>query len=1028
VRQLNVQGPSFRSLLLGSLSGAVLTIAAPAQAADARPIDLPAGTLDAALAALAAQTGEQLIFTPELVAGRRVPAVSGRLTVDAALARLLAGSDIEIARAGPRIVVLKRRAPAPPAKLQPASDAAPAPGRPFGAGPAAADAPAPAGAAPAAPAAAPTVLQEVRVTGSHIRGGSPAAPVLVVDRAALERSGQATIAGALQALPENFGGESNETTAGVIGADRLSSNAGYGTGVNLRGLGSDSTLVLVNGRRLAGAGNRGDFADLSNIPAIAVERVEVLLDGASALYGSDAVGGVVNVILRRDLDGGEVRLRAGGARGGAEEGLAGVVFGHTWRTGSVLVAYEGYRRKALIADKRALTASADLRPFGGGDYRDTFSFPGNILRVNPATGAATPFWAIPTGQSGVGLRPSDFRPGTVNLFNQNAGVAVLPDQRRQGAYLAVRQEFGPRLEVSADARYGYRKVKALAFGAISSFRVGPNNPFFVAPDGGASDQIQYAFTGLAGLRPNLAGVESVSASIGADLQLPGDWRANAYGAFAQEITENRQSGGVQSLILAEALGNVADNPATAYSAARDGYFNPFDATGAGNSPATIAAITSGFSDSRYRGRVTSANLEADGSVFRLPGGPVKLAVGGQLRRESFSSAGSNYSSQPVPVPITAFDRDRKVASAFAEVRLPLISDQNARRGVRALELSGAVRAEHYSDFGGTVNPRFGVQWSPVDGLRVRGTYGESFRAPALPELYNRQIYSVVDALVGTERIRTLAKLGGNPDLGPETARSWTLGFEWRPPRLSGLRLEATWFRTVFDNRIDRPLVGAPRTAILTDPVYAPFVQRISPATNPADLAQVTALINSPAYQTAQGVFPATSFGAITQSGYVNTAGLKVRGFDGLADYGRDLGGGRLNLSANGSWLLDYQQALTPTAPFRELVGTATYPARFRGRASAEWTRDPVTVGLAWNHVSPFRGSQGERIDAYDTVDLQARWTPAAAWGRGLSVALSVRNLFDADPPFYDNPAGFGFDATNADILGRVIALQVTRSW
>ena len=1021
-------GPSLRRVLLGSLATSVLAgAAAPALAAGEKPINIAAGSLEQALGQLSLQTGDQLLFPPELVRGRTAPALAGRYTTEQALRRLLAAAPIDARRTAPRVIVLKPRRPTAAA---PQAAAVPPGGtRPFAEGDAGAAHDAEPASGAAAPASAPVLLDEVRVTGTHIRGGSPAAPVVTLDRAALERSGHATLAGALQALPQNFGGESTEGTAGVIGADRLSSNAGYATGVNLRGLGSDSTLVLVNGRRLAGAGNRGDFSDLASIPAIAVERVEVLLDGASALYGSDAVGGVVNVILRQDVAGGEARLRAGTADGGAEEGLAAVALGHRWTTGGLVVAYEAYRRKPLLADARRFTASPDLRPLGGGDYRDTFSFPGNILRVDPATGASTPFWAIPTGQSGVGLRPSDFTPGTVNLFNQNAGIAVLPDQRRQGAYLAVHQEVAPGVELSADVRYGFRKVKALAFGAISSFSVGRNNPFFVSPNGAATHQVQYAFAGLAGLRPNLAGVESLAVTLGAEADLFGDWRLDAYGAFAQEITENRQSGGVHSRILAEALGNIADDPATAYSAARDGFFNPFDATGAGNAPATIAAITSGFSYSRYRGRVSSANVEADGTLFRLPGGPVQLAVGGQLRRESFRSQGSNYSSTAAPVPTALFDRDRKVASVFGEMRIPLVGPDNARPLVDALEFSAAVRAEHYSDFGRTTNPRFGVQWSIVPGLKVRGTYGESYRAPALPELYNRQTFSPVEVIVGGERLRTLAKLGGNPDLGPETAKSWTLGLDLEPQAVPGLKVSATWFETDFDNRIDRPLVGAPRSTILTNPIYAPFVRRVSPATNAADLALVTALINSPAYQTAQGVFPATSFVAITESGYVNTAGLKVRGFDLLAAYGRDAFGGRLDLTANGSWLLGYRQALTPTSPFRELAGQATYPAKFRGRLAAEWRRDPWSLGLALNHVSPFRDAAGRRISSYDTVDAQARWTSApGSWAHGVVLALNVRNLFDADPPFYDNPAGFGFDATNADVLGRFVSLQISRSW
>src|SRR5262249_6098066 len=156
-----------------------------------------------------------------------------------------------------------------------------------------------------------------------------------------------------------------------------------------------------------------------------------------------------------------------------------------------------------------------------------------------------------------------------------------------------------------------------------------------------------------------------------------------YAAFAQEIIENTQSEGVNSLVLAEALGNAADNPLTPYSAARDGFFNPYSATTAGNSAATLAAISSGFTKSRYRSDGESADLDAEGPVLHRPGGPENLAVALPARRETFLNTGSTFSSQPAPVPLTTFDASRKVAAAFAEVRIPLIGPENARPGIES---------------------------------------------------------------------------------------------------------------------------------------------------------------------------------------------------------------------------------------------------------------------------------------------------------------------------------------------------------
>jgi|GEM_PF-1829810 len=253
--------------------------AAPAAAGGPAPVDIPSGTLDAGLAMLAAQTHQQVLYPADLVAHRRARAVRGAMTPEQALAQLLVGTGIAATRTGPNVLVLQAAptaAPTPPA---------PAAGRPFvdetGAN---AMATAAAGSGPAALAAAPTLVDEVTVTGSNIRGAPTVSPLVTVTRADLDRSGRATVVGALRALPQVFSGGAGEG-ASINGADPLQRNGTASTALNLRGLGANATLVLVNGRRMAGSGTFGDFADVSTIPTAAVDRVEVLLDGASAVYG-----------------------------------------------------------------------------------------------------------------------------------------------------------------------------------------------------------------------------------------------------------------------------------------------------------------------------------------------------------------------------------------------------------------------------------------------------------------------------------------------------------------------------------------------------------------------------------------------------------------------------------------------------------------------------------------------------------------------------------------------------------------------
>lgn len=244
-------GQGFTSTAVAAL---MLGVATPviAQSSDvARRFDIAAGPLDRTLPAFARQSGLQILYPSALVAGRRSPAVSGDLTPEAALTLLLRDSGLTYRQSRPTVFVLVD----PTARADAGETDA-------------------------------TQLEEIVVTGTYLRGADSPSPVTVVTQADIDRQGRGTVAETLAALPQNFTGAAYEGSAGT-GADRTSRNLAYATGVNLRGLGADATLVLVNGRRIAGTGSAGDFSDISNIPTSAVARTDVLLDGASALYGPD---------------------------------------------------------------------------------------------------------------------------------------------------------------------------------------------------------------------------------------------------------------------------------------------------------------------------------------------------------------------------------------------------------------------------------------------------------------------------------------------------------------------------------------------------------------------------------------------------------------------------------------------------------------------------------------------------------------------------------------------------------------------
>lgn len=1016
---------AYRHCLLGlscltvaaAFQGAVLpTVALAASQTDqTAEIRLAAGPLKTALLALAHQTGVQIVFTSQLVEGRLAPAVSGRLTADQALERLIAGSNLEVRRAGERVLVLRAREGVfPTAATQGAGGLAAAERGPE----------APQAQAAARPADDPTLLSEI-VVGSHIRGvRDTASPVIVLSRDDLDQAGHTSVADAMSALPQAFGGLGSEDTTSTA-TDSTGTNSSRATGVNLRGLGTDATLVLINGRRLAGTGLQGDFADLSSIPMAAVDRIEVLLDGASALYGSDAVGGVVNVVLRKSFDGAESRLLTGGAtRGGASQWSFGQTLGATWDSGHVVASYEHANRDRLRGRDRDFTGQADLRPFGGTDHRRFYSSPGNILRADSA-GNIVPAYATPPGQNGVGLTPSSFLAGQVNLENYQTAYDVLPRQRRDSLYAYLAQDLTPAIELSADVRATRRHFTTRATPSVTALSVNGANPYFVSPTGAASERIAYSFLRELGGQRVDGEANTLGLSLGGLARLPAGWRLDAYGAYGLEESVSDTTNLLNSSFLSEALGTTADNPLSSFAAADSGFFNPF--IGAGSNPKPILDfIGAGFVHRKTRGETASVNLKLDGTLFQLPAGAVGLAVGGQIRREALKTGGESQLFGYVPTPITRRDVARTIDAVFAEVRAPLFGGDFVRPGLRRLELSAAVRREDYGHGLASTDPKIGLIWSPVTGATLKASYGSSFRAPALTELNQAQGIGPTSITANGKTTIAMILYGGNLDLKPETATSKALTVEIAPPTWPRFKAQATWFDTKFSNRIGQP-GNDYILQVLTSPEFAPFVTFVSPSTKPADLARVQALIDDPR-SSAQGVFPAQSYGAIIDGRYVNTGALRVRGLDVSASYAGRLGSDPLLLSTDLTWMIDYQRKITPASRPLQRAGFAGEPADLRARAAAAWTHGALITTLSVTRVGDLASDNGGRVKAWTTADLNLRYGFTAGRLAGSSVSLNVQNLFDSDPPFYDAPVGVGYDAANADPLGRVVTLQLTKTW
>ena len=975
----------FRLLSASALVACVVAVGAPACAQDTRVFDIPAGALGDALNRFAAQSDQQIFYTDDVVAGLRSAGLKGRHAPSAGLDLLLTNSGLTWSQTRPGVIFIRRSG-------ETLSDAT------------------------------TTQLGEIVVTGTLLRGsGSLASPMVVLDRNDLDSRGLGTVGETLVSLPQNYAGTSTPISQAAL-SDTGGSNDVFSTGINLRGLGPASTLVLVDGRRLAGTGSRAEFADISALPSGAVERVDILLDGASALYGADAVAGVVNVIMRRSFDGQESRVRVAAARGGAEDVQVSHLLGRSWTSGAAYLSYEYQTANSFSTSDRPYTTDGDLRPFGGTDHRGFYSSPGNIVAFNPASSTYGVRYAIRPGAGGAVQGPGDFAVGETNRQSGLLGVDLLPAIERHSVFGRIRQSFGDRFDISGDLRYSHRRSELRSAASAGIFTVTAANPGFVSPTGAASHTVAYSFLRDIGPARTRADSESVGITLGARYALSADWSLEGYVADATERADFGLSNRVNSRYLAEALGTIPDDPATPFRAAVDGYFNLFG-NGTTNSRAVLDFVGSGYGEVHNRSRTTSANFLAQGPVLSLPGGEVSVAIGAQHRKETFATDAVLSQSSVVPRLIASPKSERAITAVFAEARIPIVGEENARPGVRSLDVSVAGRLEEYDDFGTTTNPKIGVVWSPMQALVVRTSWGTSFRAGALSQLYDQPGVgpTFLDRVDGSEAL-ILMVYGGNPDLKPETSETFTLGFDYRPAH--GPTFNLNYFDIRFEDRIAQP-VNANFSGALIDPTLRSFVTFVDPANSAADRALIESYADTPGYTS---LFPVNAYGAIVDTRWVNTGAVHLSGLDIAGSHDWELGDGRLTLDTALSWILDYENRTTPTAPAEDVTGLIGYPVDLRARTGLTWSRGGVQVAAHWNHVSNSRDRLGARIDAWNTIDARLAWSSGSEGGGGVQLQLAVQNLLDEDPPFYDASTGLGFDPGQASPFGRMVSLQLTRRW
>jgi iron complex outermembrane recepter protein len=854
---------------------------------------------------------------------------------------------------------------------------------------------------------------EVVITGSRVRGEAPVgSSVIALGRDQITASGAVTVDRVIKEIPQVFDLGVSENSRGQSGGN---GNNTYGNSINLRGIGPYATLILVDGHRTVT--NSRSF-DPSVLPSLGVERVEVVADGASAIYGSDAVAGVVNLIPRRSLEGVDSVARFGVSGDGAfHEYQLGVAIGHRWKGGQAMLAYEHVFRSALNGSDRSFFTSDQTR-FGGNDYRVTRCSPGTIT-------AAGTTYAIPAGgvtQATAGSLVA----GTSNKCDDIIGQDLFPRQQYDSVNGTVTQDLTDWLTLFGDGFYSKRRFAINPGYANATLNVPSTNAFFVRPAGftGSSYTLGYNFRNDLPRNITTGYTRSWEVTPGVRVKLPHDFQIAGIFTYGKSHDESDQILGLNNTALNAAL--ASSNPATA-----------FDPYGLGRtSAAVLAQVGNQIFIAPTLNTFKGYEARVNGTLFELPGGGVKIAAGyeGQDMSVHLGSARGNPT-----LPVTFRHFTRQVDSEYAELLVPIFGASNAVPGLQRLEVDAAVRHDRYSDVGSTTNPKVGVNWSPVRDLTIRGSYGTSFRAPLISQIYgnsNNLFIQTYQNPTGGTPIVGVALSGANLDLKPETATTWSAGADFQPIR--HLRLSATYWNVRYINQVNSYLSDL---AILNR--EAQFNGTDIILRGAAAAARVQQLLAS-GITSAGGVFPGGSPANVTLfvDGRNNNLGKSItHGIDFQANYDlptADMGNFALNVG--GTYLLKYVVAITPEGQLVDLRNTIFNPLKFKVRGSVAWQKGPFDAQITATHVGGYRNTSvpgGQQVKSYTPIDLSFAVQVGDRqsrdfWKSGIKLGVEVLNLFDRDPPYVNLAPGGngngGYDATASNPVGREFAVSIRKAF
>jgi iron complex outermembrane receptor protein len=870
-------------------------------------------------------------------------------------------------------------------------------------------------------------LQEILVVGSRIKRQDEvsSSPIQTLGEADLRISGALSIGETLQTLP---------TVGPSLNLNGSAGTAHGTTSINLRNLGENRTLVLVNGHRwINGAGTRGfrDFVDLNTIPQVMIERVEVLQDGATAVYGADAIAGVVNMHTYQRFDGSRVKAYYGISSEDDRQTVgAEALLGHSFGDSNWLLALSYVDKKPVYAQDRKVS-EVPLNGLSAGTAEGLFRESG----LAGVVGFPVPSAGITRDPGTDGSVIGNWRAANsaTDVFNRYYNNYTVGPLETASVYLQNKTSFGDSLEFTFEALYNERDSDQLFSPVVPVVR-GGSRGFIIANDpqvnpfgilfSGSDFRIDNVFDDN-GQRDNVQHVETTRVGAGLAGDLANGWSWDSFVSWAQnKATFNSENQiDLDKLALGmracDTTGITVDVSDLVAGCVPVNMFNPL-------TPDMVSYINFTGYD-RNQTEQVDFTLNITGELFDMPAGALAFAAGYEYREEKGldvpdsvinSSPRVNTYRTTSSAPRDGTKGKYDLNELYVEFDVPLLRD---RPGAQDLSLQAATRFSDYSTFGSTTNSKLGLSWRPVDSLLFRGTWAEGFRAPSILELfegYRQTSVPVTDpcsgggaGLPGCAGVPSSyvqpspnvpASVGGNPDLQPETSENISFGLVLTPAALPGGSMTLDWYSIKIDDTIS---------------TYG--------AQNLLDLCAATGQRCNFIDREASGEI------AEVADGPINLNSTKVEGVDLVLRYLADTGAGTWNFMLSASRLLDFtQKATLPDGSIEvvDKVGTAasreSYP-EWRAMFTTQWRNGPWSANYKARYIgdtTEIAGGEPRNIGSVMYHDLSGGF----AFENGVSVRLGVDNLFDEQPPVSLTNLNINYDISTYDPVGRFMYAQL--SW